>query len=426
MKRGELKKKQIENYELTKKMVNDFLKKYDRYNALEYSFLWATYNLLSNGKKYFPGKTNPFSTNVKLKKKHAKYFIVFGSVPEKIIKKFRLKGFEDVRLEISNFPIGLPIENRLIFSRKGRVFHNDPEISKDDDLKMYKEIIEDNYFDLKRFENTLDDHFGSFKPSFVILDEDRTKFKRVCVEYFKKKNVKTFIFQHGLTPIDKDNKIPLMNESFVPLIADHFICWGKNSFDFMKNFTSVDNLIIGGNPIYDFHRNFQEKEIDLLFIDQQFIGFEEEFYTAYEEILRYLENNGLDYKIYLRGKYNFNFLKQIVKKGKIIKWKKNGLSYYLQKSKISAGFYSTGLLESLINFRPIMVYDHLDRGNFLGFKNENIAKLFKDEEEFIRFYRMLDESRFNDEEFIGEVKNFVEYFGDESAKIICEKILERL
>ncbi|HAF08053.1 MAG: hypothetical protein QME48_04995 [bacterium] len=426
---NKIKESQIKNYKFTLNKVDSFLKLNPQFKNLWYSFLWVTYDSFSKRFKYRKKKKNFLSINLKLKNPPQKFFLTFGNIPSGIVDHLTEKNIENVSVKLTDKPCGFFNGKNFIYSRVGRMpFYLDAKriTFKDEIEKIYREIIFDNYPDLVRFEFLIEKLFSKNLPSFILVDEDRTKFKRVLIEYFRKKRVKSFVFQHGITPFDETIPLPMMKESFTPLNADFFICWGEHSYSYLKNFIPEDRLIIGGNPNYEIEKNDGVNDIDILIIDQQFIGFEEEFEYVYKRVFDILKNLNVNYMVYLRNEHNYSFLKRIFSKKKLIKWEKGKIKKVIANSKIITGFYSTALLEAILLCKPVIMIDFLKRGDFLGLTRSGMVDIVTDESEFEMSYKVLKDKTFNMEEVKHRLKFFIKYFGKDSSNIIVDKIREKL
>lgn len=421
-----IKENQMKKYILSVEMVEHFLNLYPEFKNLKYSLLWATYDSFSENFLYKKKRKNLFSMNLKIKNPKEPFFLSFGNLPRSIQEKFLEKKINNITVKITNSPFGFFDGQNLVYSRIGRV----PISIKVVDIEykignLYKDIVQDNYYDLERFEKMLQKYFSKKLPLFVLVDEDRTKFKHILVEYFKEKGVKTFVFQHGITPIS-ESCLPMIKESFAPLNADFFVCWGNASYLYLKNFIPENRIIVGGNPAFEINCSKIEEDIDLLLIDQQFIGFEEEFEYVYEKIAKMLKGLDTNFKVYLRNEYNFQFLKKIFSENKLIKWEKGKIKELIKRSKIVTGFYSTALLEAMFLCKPVIVIDFLNRGDFLGLTKSGMAEISSDETDFRKLYEKFFEKSFNKDYVENKLKFFVEYVGETSSNFIVEKILERL
>ncbi len=421
-----IKEYQIKKYILSVEKVEHFLNLYPEFKNLKYSLLWATFDSVSRKFLYRKKKKNLFSINLKIKDPKGPFFLSFGNLPSSIRDKFFEKKINNITIKITNSPFGFFDGQNLVYSRIGRFPISIKIVDRGYEMEnLYKDIVQDNYYDLERFNKLLQKYFSKNLPLFVLVDEDRTKFKQILVEYFKMQGVKTFVFQHGITPISESG-LPMIKESFAPLNADFFVCWGNASYLYLKNFIPENRIIIGGNPDFEINCDKTERDIDLLLIDQQFIGFEEEFEYVYKKIAEMLEGLKINYKVYLRNEYNFHFLKKIFSESKLIRWKKGKIKEFIGRSKIITGFYSTALLEAMFFCKPVMVIDFLNRGDFLGLTKSGMAEIVSDEDDFIRLYKRFSEKSF-DKDYVGNrLKFFVEHFGETSSNFIVEKILERL
>ncbi|MEJ5307724.1 MAG: hypothetical protein WHT27_05450 [candidate division WOR-3 bacterium] len=421
-----IKEDQRKKYILSVEKVEHFINLYPEFKNLRYSLLWATYDSFSENFIYRKKKKNLFSVNLKIKNPKEPFFLSFGNLPFGIIDKFFEKKINNITVRITSSPFGFSDERNLVYSRMGRFpisikkFDGEHEIE-----NLYKDIIQDNYYDLERFKKMLQKYFSKNLPLFVLVDEDRTKFKKVLIEHFKKEGIKTFVFQHGITPIF-ESSLPMIKESFAPLNADFFVCWGKASYIYLKNFIPENRIIIGGNPTFEIKCDKTEEEIDLLLIDQQFLGFEEEFEYVYKKIAKMFERLDVNFKVYLRNEYNIRFLKKIFSEDKLIKWGKGKIKRFIERSKIVSGFYSTALLEAMFFCKPVILFDFLNRGDFLGLTKSGMAEIVSDENDFIELYGRLSEKNFEKDYVENKLNFFVEYFGETSSNFIVEKILEKL
>ena len=90
----------------------------------------------------------------------------------------------------------------------------------------------------------------------VILNSDVHKISRVFVFYCKKRNIKTYVLQHGA---------PVGHFGYLPVYADKMFNWGSYSYDwFIKNNTSKDKLVITGTPKTDDINPILKKKVNFL------------------------------------------------------------------------------------------------------------------------------------------------------------------
>ncbi len=102
-----------------------------------------------------------------------------------------------------------------------------------------------SYFDI--FENFIDEYC----PSKIILGSDGFSIARTLCFAASKKNVSTYVLQHGL--VDSLN-------GYLPLIADHIIVWSENEARiFSEAGVGEEKLFVAGSPRFD-QFNMREKK----------------------------------------------------------------------------------------------------------------------------------------------------------------------
>lgn len=129
----------------------------------------------------------------------------------------------------------------LIFSYN-QIKNELKEISKIFSVNIFKILL--NIFDSIFIINTVEAFFDKYKNiNSVVLNTDAHKISRAIVFYCKKKNINTYVLQHGE---------PVAHFGYLPVYSDKLFTWGLYSYNwFVQNNTNNDHLIITGTPKVD-------------------------------------------------------------------------------------------------------------------------------------------------------------------------------
>ncbi len=138
----------------------------------------------------------------------------------------------------------------------------------------------------------------------VVFMQDRRKEYRLFVDICKRRNIKTVVYQHGLTPYKE--YMPMSDLSYVPLYADNMVVWGKAGKEYMMSKgTEDDRIIVAGNFKWKEYEKIKNKPLYNVYIQNQLIGLKE-WERKIENILKNAVDNtwiskergrGIDLKI---------------------------------------------------------------------------------------------------------------------------------
>jgi len=425
MNRDELREKEKENYSKILRFTHNLISKYPELKELGYSINWGLFSFINSGSEYVLKKEKN-KLFLPLSFPNKKYFITFGSINLKVLDSFIADEISLFQIKLTKKPIGIRTSKGLFFPQryaKSQIKIN--SFLENQLIEQSRKIAEDNIKDISLFKNELRMILKRAKPLFILLDEDQTKYKRALVSIANEYNIRSFVLQHGITLKERKNGVPFANESFQPLNADIFLCWGKRSYDYMSSFEKMkERVFIAGSPKMFFDNEQHIKIRSLLIIDQQFISQDEERRFAYEDLINKLIKESIDFNIYLRMNYNKDYLSRLAK-GRIIEWKKNTIRKEILKSKCILGFTSTALLESLYSFIPVISYDYLGFNDQIGFNSEVSSSAFSLEDviEKIREYNSVEKTK---NKFISFIRENVDCEGEKSVKLIKSIVLSHI
>lgn len=345
----------------------------EEFELLRYSLIWGIFSFLSSGrgiaaraeqKAYMPVLgVNP-----------GKHCIISGNIDSSLISAIKAAGISVRTVRITNRNIGMVNAKRIVFPRTFRKQENiRAELKGMHGIESaVGNIIDNNYSDIIRFRDFLVQLFIKERPLFILLDEDRTKFKKTMTIAAGAAGIRTYVLQHGITPAVTDSGVPLADESFTPLFADRFLCWGRTSEKYMINAgNNTDAVIKAGNPSLEFKAGNQGKGV--LVIDQQFQAQEDERNEAYSILTDELDREKIDYSIYLRDTHNLEYLRRNHPAAKLIEWKKGRLIQEMDKCEAVLGFHSSALIEAMMRGKPVISYDYAGRGDIIGINGKSGA-----------------------------------------------------
>ncbi|MDD3804475.1 MAG: hypothetical protein PHW02_08865 [bacterium] len=384
---------------------------------------WSIFSLYMSGASYV-SKRPSAGVHIRMGLPPSMYFVSFGNIPSGFSELLKKEGIGEFKIKLTKSFAGMTHERGMLFSqryKKSKVkFVSTGEFKAD---LAAERIAEDHLNDLSRFRNEAERVFSRRKPEFVLLDEDRTKYKRVLTEEASKAGVRTVVMQHGITMEHLNSGIPFADDSFTPLYADSFFCWGEKSLRYMEEKPeNSGKIIVGGSPNLSFCFNGERKVRDVVIIDQQFQSVEEERSLAYEELIKMLESSNIDYAIYLRMEHNRDYLTKLTG-GKVIDWRRNGVREEIRKSRVAIGFTSTALIESLYQGVPAISYDYMENGDVLGLEGGAISSVSSTGEigKKIKEEREIKRSR---EEFVDAARKHIAFEGSESLAKMAGEVLK--
>ncbi len=409
-----------------KHITDKFIKSNPEFDEMNYSFLWTAYHTLRN---------NGFKLLSKNEKKHyflsgkvnGKYFIQRG-IKKELLKKIEKNGIRSHNFYITSKNIGFQLPNKTIFplSYKNMKCDIDFKLENNTINSNFKTLINNNFADMKRLNDLLIKMFNHNKPRFIILSEDRTKYNRIIVKAARQFRVPVFILQHGITPKVKANQMPFANESFAPLYGDYILVWGENAKQYLREIGINENrILICGNPNYNIVSNKIARKKELLIIDQQFIGQKNEMELSYKPLIEVLNNNKIPYKIYLRMEYNKKYIEGLINSKCIIKWKKGLIKKIIKEYSLTLGFYSTAIMESVINLTPSISFDSMNRGDVMGFHSKYL-KCITDVDEIVKVYKTMINISPEMDNVKEDIENHIAYYGEDAAKKIVNSIYGKI
>jgi len=425
MNRDELREKEKQNYFKTLKITKNLIAENPDLKELEYSFNWALFSHFNSNSQYSSKKENN-SMFAKLSMPKRGYFIYFGDIDGKIINKLESEGLISLRIRLTKQKIGYSTENEIVFPQS---YKKTKIIIKGDYDKSVKSEIEkiacDNLSDLNRFKKEVGRLFKKQKPAFVLLDEDRTKYKYSLADIAGEANVKSFVIQHGITLKKIGSGVPFADESFAPLHSDYFLCWGGNALEYMNlSPKAKGRVFITGASKMSFNEKYSEKKNPLLIIDQQFLSQEAEREFAYETLISELDREKIDFRIYLRMNHNRNYLERLTDK-RVIEWRRGTILKNISESKCVLGFTSTALLESLYSYTPAISYDYLGFKDQIGFASD-VSSSSSSLKEIIEKIRMFTSQDRKKSDFLSFIREHISCEGEDSVNLTKDTILSKM
>ncbi|MGE3062602.1 MAG: hypothetical protein AB7T10_03115 [bacterium] len=425
MNRDELREKEKQNYFKTLKITKNIITENPDLKELEYSFNWAIFSHFNSNSQYLSKRENK-SIFARISMPKKRYFIYFGDIDRKIIEKIESEGLVSFKIKLTRQKIGYVTENEIVFPQ---TYQKTKIIIKGDYDKSVKNEIEkitaDNISDLNRFKKEVGRLFKKSKPAFVLLDEDRTKYKYALADIASEFNIKSFVIQHGITLKTNNSGVPFANESFAPLHGDYFLCWGRNAFEYMNLFPkSKGRVFITGSSKMSFNEKNAERKNPLLIIDQQFFSQEAERKFAYETLVSDLNRENMDFRVYLRMNHNRNYLKKLTD-GRIIEWKRGSIKNNISESKCVLGFTSTALLESLYSYTPAISYDYLGFNDQIGFFSK-VSLSSSSLKEIIKQIRIFTSQDREKSDFKSFIREHISCEGTQAVNLTKETILSKM
>jgi len=369
----EILKKQKEASARSIEYTEDLIKSVSQFKIFQYSLLWTIYRTITDENYSFNSKIPRPAILFSGKLPPERYYLYSGNIPCSIIEELEQNSIHGMDLRLTGMGIGYIISGALKFPRsfKYKNIYQGKDSNRAE--RNIRELVNSNIVDIERFSSVLDKLFCERKPLFILLDQDRTKFRRIIAMKARQHSVPVYVIQHGMTPACTDNSIPFANESFFPIHCDKIFTWGRHASHFLKDGgVNPQNIIEAGNPyIPDIDTNIIPSD-ELLIIDQQFEGQEEERELSYRKLIDILKSSGRQYSIYLRNEYNREFLTSIAGRERILSWSKNSVPANIMKHRITVGFYSSALIESIALNRPAVACDFMGRGNVMGFEERGL------------------------------------------------------
>lgn len=410
----------------SKHITDNFIKSNPQFDEMRYSLLWTAYHTL---------RSNKFRLLNKSEKRHyffngkvnGKYFIQRG-IKRGLLRQIEKNGIRSHDFYITSKNIGFQLPKRTIFPLSYTNMKSNISIELENSAinSNFKTLINNNFSDMNRLNDILIKMFNYNKPQFIVLSEDRTKYNRVIVKAAKKFEIPVFILQHGITPKVKTNQMPFANESFAPLYGDYILAWGKNAKQYLKEIgINESKILICGNPDYNINNTKNTRKRELLIIDQQFIGQKNEMELSYKPLIETLNKNRIPYKIYLRMEYNRKYIEDLTDEKHIIKWKRGLIKRLIKEYSLTLGFYSTAIMESVINLTPSISFDSMNRGDVMGFHSKYL-KCITDVDEIVRAYRTMINISPDINDVKGDIEDHIEYYGEEAVNKIANSIYGKI
>ena len=349
-------------------IVNAYEKKH-RCEFMRYSLLWTAFHSIMNS-DYEMGRSRRYPLKILGSSRTAGNNYINWGVQNKYLKQmFQNKGIKCLNLRLTSARVGLrrgdtlaiPLHRsaRKLYTGKRGLDNN------------FSTLMDNMSHDEQYFRNIISGILKMNKPRFIMMNEDRTKFARLLVEEAHKNSITVFVIQHGLTPATPHNHIPFANESFAPLNADYICAWGDQSREYLiRNGVSKERIAITGNGAIN-REAADIRSNTVTVIDQQFIGQRDEMEYTYRGLINALNKAHIDYRIYLRGTYNAQYLERIAP-DRIRHWEKGAIRDIMRKSRAVIGFYSTAIIEAALQNTHVIAYDALHRGDVMNFGSAGI------------------------------------------------------
>ncbi|MCK4523709.1 hypothetical protein KAU15_02175, partial [candidate division WOR-3 bacterium] len=186
-----------------------------------------------------------------------------------------------------------------------------------------------------------------------------------------------------------------------------------------------NKILICGNPDYNINNTRNTKKKELLIIDQQFIGQKNEMELSYKPLIETLNKNRIPYKIYLRMEYNRKYIENLTDGKHIIKWKKGLIRKLIKEYNLTLGFYSTAIMESVINLTPSISFDSMNRGDVMGFHSKYL-KCITDVDEIIKAYKLMININPKIDDVKIDIENHIAYYGEEAVNKIVNSIYGKI
>lgn len=351
-------------------IVNEFSEN-NQCPFMRYSLLWTAFNSILNSRFEIGRRRRHPLLQIGSKYVKGDYYISWGVHSDAIKQMFSNRGIECINLRLTSGRIGLrrngtlyiPLHRsaKAYYAGKHGIEHN------------FRTLLDNMSFDEGYFRKFLNSMFSKNSPRFIMMNEDRTKFARILIEQARSFDIRIFVVQHGLTPAVSCNHIPFANESFAPLHADYICAWGSQSRGFLiENNVSPQNIIVTGNASA-LKKSGSGKGHGVVIIDQQFLGQEKEMEYTYSTLIEGFEKEDIDYRIYLRGTYNYHYLAGKIPDHRLIQWKQGSIGEVIDRSRVVVGFYSSAIVEAALNKKHVIAYDALRRGDVMGFSKAGIS-----------------------------------------------------
>ncbi|MFO8062352.1 MAG: hypothetical protein R6U31_05445 [bacterium] len=390
----------------------------------QYSLLWTVYRTITDEDYRFRPKMSRPAILFSGQLPPDRYYLHSGNIPGSIIEAFEKNHIHGMDLRLTGMGIGYIISGALKFPRSFK-YKNIYQIKDSIETeRSIRDLINSNIVDIERFSSVLDKLFCEKKPLFILLDQDRTKFRRIIAMKAHQHSIPVYVIQHGMTPACTDNSIPFANESFFPIHCDKIFTWGRHAAQYLiEGGVNPENIIEAGNPYIPDIDDSIRPSGELLVIDQQFEGQEEEREFSYRKLTDALESSGREYSIYLRNDYNREFLTKIAGKGRVLSWSKDSAAANMLKHCITLGFYSSALIESIALNRPAVACDFMGRGNVMGFEGRGL--FYADSSDFERSIEQALEIS-GRADLSRTLQRFCTRRGPDAGRFIARSIMEML
>lgn len=401
------------------KQAIDIVNKFSENNHcpfMRYSLLWTAFNTILNS-RFEIGRRRSYPL-LQIGSKYVKgdYYISWGVRSDAMKQMFSIRGIECINLRLTSGRIGMMRNGTLYIP-----LHRSPKVhytGKHGIEYNFRTLLENMSFDEEYFRNFLSSMFSKNRPRFIMMNEDRTKFARMLIEQARSFGISIFVVQHGLTPAVSCNHIPFANESFAPLHADYICAWGSQSRDFLiDNNVRPQSIIVTGNASALKKPGSGEGD-GVVIIDQQFLGQNKEMEYTYSSLIENLEKEDIDYRVYLRGTYNYHYLSRKIPDYRLIQWKKGAIGEVINNSRVVVGFYSSAIAEAALNKKHVIAYDALRRGDVMGFFKAGIS-VSSSPGEICSMIRHDEHTDYRTEYFLCET-------GRRAAEKIVNAVMERI
>lgn len=231
----------------------------------------------------------------------------------------------------------------------------------------------------------------------------------VIINVAKNLGIKTGEVQHGI--VSKGHIVYQLNEieqlKLKDYFPDYFLTFGR--YWNMQVCLPSNNIVIGNPDINSHLKKLNDKKIiktiDYLIVSQWTLT--NKMIEIAIELRKYKKNEKIYFRLHPSEILTKNQIKLLRENNIKICDKKNGIYYFLERSKNIIGCYSTVLIESVIFKNNIYIYDNeLSRENI----PEGIGQFFKNVKEItdINKYNFVDYDYYWDSNFKENYISFIE------------------
>ncbi len=242
--------------------------------------------------------------------------------------------------------------------------------------KQIENSVKNDFPRFVQFIDIIEKEFIEKKPKLVVLWVDSVPFERIVALMAKRFSATSIVIEHGVPSVDRTTKKGWLT-GFVPLVADLFFAWGKNTKKLLKFHKIPDEKIFEtGNPRFEqivtkkFNREETRKKLGieknekavLVLTQPMAYGFNP--MQMVRETIKAIEKKPL-LKCIIKihpVEHFFGYEKRFAKKAAIPK--KIPLHDLIDASDAVVGNCSTTLLEAMLFEKPVIVFDHEKTADF--------------------------------------------------------------